>query len=86
MPHSYDENAKVCYFNFTIKGYLLFLMFTYVFLPSIIIFYCYIRIFSHANKIKKKIKDKGNLNKGNDESFKLAKTLFLSYSIYIICW
>ena len=58
-------------------------------IPCLVIMVCYLKIFQFANQAKKKISDrKSNKTSQSDfkRSYKIAKGLFASYMVFVICW
>lgn len=55
-------------------------------IPSVLTGIFYRKIFTKALKIKAKLAESSNFNNKNFEFIKLAKTLYISYLLYAICW
>ena len=57
-----------------------------IILPMIIISFCYLRIFWLTYEVKSRLKATNLEEKKRFESIQLAKSLLLTFILFIICW
>ena len=80
--YTYDKKALFCIFNRQLNlSYNWYLDIVNVFIPSVSFFFCYWRIFVFTHKSKNTSKS-SSVNR----SIHLAKTFFVSFLVYNICW
>lgn len=82
--HFFDIKAASCMWNrLANHSYSIFFPVAAIFIPCIIIMILYIKIFVFAYKSKKKIFEKSD---SLAKSLAIAKSLFLSFFLFFICW
>ena len=56
-------------------------------IPCLAILFCYIRIFLHSNRSKKKMIRNGSITRSRHRhSLRLAKGLFAAFMLFTVCW
>lgn len=78
----------------SIYRYVIFFMSTAILIPTLIIFFCYIKILLHVKAVRNAIKSSGNGNlsfvcqqsNGRKRELALAKTLFVVFVSFVACW
>ena len=85
---------KNVFFSLNIKkkasrSYSIFFTTTTIILPCIVIMVCYLKIYQFAHQANKKISER-NARRSRFSDFKrsyqIAKGLFSSYMLFVICW
>lgn len=90
--HVFDHKTRSCVWDRTADfSYTLFFALVGVVLPLIVISVCYARIFLFVRQAKKRIAQSGDQSdlkqkKERQDSIKLARTLFIIFVVFTICW
>lgn len=84
----YDFDAKVltCSSNRTKKIYAMIFTSVGIILPCFAMAVCYLRIFFYSYSIKTRLETKPNKPKSKLEALRLAKSLFASFALFVLCW
>ena len=81
--HFFDHKSANCMWNrLASHSFSIFFATTTIFLPCVLIFSCYMRIFFYAFKVKRKVLKSKSLMK----SLKITKSLFATFILFSICW
>jgi hypothetical protein len=86
--HYYDKETLSCAWDrLASQSYSIFFPMSSIIIPGILIMICYLRIFLFARESSNKIAQM-NKNSSSDfrRSFKIAKGLFVSFMIFLVCW
>ena len=86
--HYYDKETLSCAWDrLASQSYSIFFPMSSIVIPGILIMICYLRIFLFARESSNKIAQM-NKNSSSDfrRSFKIAKGLFVSFMIFLVCW
>ena len=94
--HAFDAKTMACSYDRTANySYTLFFVLVTIAPPLVTVLVCYLKVFLHVRKSRKEIqKIGGNISGGNSSGQKsltssevqLAKTLFIIYVVFLICW
>lgn len=55
-------------------------------IPVVMVFLIYLKIFLYVKKAKQNVHQQSNSSKVSSDSIKLAKTLFVSFAIFVTNW
>lgn len=84
--HTFDHKALECIWDrMTTYPYTVVFFVILVWVPSIVIGVCYLKIFLFVKAHGKRMTEK-NISNARVNSFRLAKTLFLIYAVFVTCW
>jgi hypothetical protein len=87
--HTFDVKTANCMWNrLASLSNSLFFSFVAVFTPCLITFSCYLRIFVFVMKSKDRVNSATTQNSGkiDGKSLRIAKSLFSSFVLFLICW
>ncbi len=85
--HVYDDKTLQCIFDRLKVNYSIFFSVFAVFIPCCGIAYCYVRIFWYSYRSKKKaVYTKSSIANRNIRAIRIAKSLFVSFFLFAICW
>ena len=88
--HYYDLKTLSCAWDrLASQSYSIFFPMSSIIMPSVVIMVCYIRIYLFARESSNKVMDKKKSSTNVSDlrrSFRVAKGLFSSFIIFLICW
>nr|QVK45856.1 G protein-coupled receptor [Proales similis] len=83
--HYYDLKTLNCVWNrLASQSYSIFFPMSSIIIPCVCIFFCYLKIFMFASKIKNRVA--GSHKSDLKRSLKIAKGLFASFMLFTVCW
>ncbi|WAR25824.1 MTR1A-like protein [Mya arenaria] len=88
--HGFDQKSLECIWN-RMETFPFTIIFSVilVWIPSLITGLCYLRIYIYVRKHRRRIQEHTSQSYSSDgplKSFRLAKTLFLIYAVFVSCW
>ena len=89
--HYYDLQTLSCAWDrLASQSYSIFFPMSSIILPCIVTMICYMRIFIYARNASNKIAEKNSKKKDSlsdlKRSVRIAKGLFASFMLFVICW
>jgi hypothetical protein len=86
--HGFDRKSLQCIWDrMASHMYTIVFSVTLFWIPSIVIGVCYLKIYLYVRIQSKRISDQMRARQNTPlRSYHLAKTLFLIYAVFIICW
>lgn len=90
--HTFDLKTLGCSFDRLFSlGYTIFLSITALYIPLTLILYCYVKIYLYVRRSRRQInksmagkKDKSK--RGRNDEIRLARTFFIVFMSFLICW
>lgn len=86
----YDPKTLACVIDRFRKSYVTTFAISCIIIPCCLIGFCYARIFKYSQEVKSKVRSdyltSNNSHSVSAERFKLAKSLFVSFMLFVICW
>lgn len=91
--HTFDRKTLGCSFDRLISlSYTIFLSITALYIPLMLILFCYIKIFLYVRRSRRQIAKakSGNCKvkkkKGKADEVRLARTFFIVFISFLVCW
>lgn len=84
--HTFDHKTLECIWDrMTTYPYTVVFFVIIVWVPSIVIGFCYLKIFLFVKAHGKRMSEQ-NISRASVSSFRVAKPLFLIYAVFVTCW